>query len=112
MKKLKLFFVIAALVLVAVACSTQDEVQSSVKSPEVSSYTSDDTNNVQKTEAVHEGTVKQGSKIHIVQKGESLWVIAKKYGLTVKAIAKANNIENTSLIKINQELVIPEKNKD
>lgn len=109
MKKLNLFFVITALVMVAVACSSQKEVQSSEEAPVVPSYTSDNTESIQKVEDVPEVTVEQEPKIHIVQKGESLWVIAKEYGVTVKALADANNIENTSLIKINQELVIPKK---
>lgn len=48
-----------------------------------------------------------GTRIHIVQRGESLWYIAQKYGTTVAAIAQANSIWNTRLIYAGQRLVIP-----
>jgi LysM repeat protein len=51
-------------------------------------------------------------KIHIVKQGETLSIIAKQYGVTVKEIVDANNIANPDLIKINQELVIPEKKEE
>jgi lysozyme len=48
-----------------------------------------------------------GTRIHIVQRGETLWYIAQKYGTTVAAIAQANSIWNTNLIYAGQRLVIP-----
>jgi len=48
-----------------------------------------------------------GTQIHIVQRGESLWLIANKYGTTVSAIVQANNIANPQLIYAGQRLVIP-----
>lgn len=48
-----------------------------------------------------------GQQIHIVQPGESLMIIAQKYGTTIKDIAAANNISNIQLIRVGQELVIP-----
>lgn len=46
--------------------------------------------------------------IHVVKEGENLSLIAKKYGVTVKAISEANNITNPNFIRINQKLIIPE----
>ena len=47
------------------------------------------------------------SKRHIVVSGDTLGKIAKKYGCTVAALVKANNIENADLIKTGQLIVLP-----
>lgn len=60
--------------------------------------------------AVPPGTVPPstgGPTIHIVQPGENLFRIALRYGTTVDAIAKANNIVNPWFIYVGQELKIP-----
>lgn len=44
---------------------------------------------------------------HRVSSGESLWVIARRYGTSVAAIAGANGIGNTSFIRIGQLLSVP-----
>lgn len=44
--------------------------------------------------------------MHIVQRGETLFTIALKYGITVEAITSANRIFNPDLIFIGQRLVI------
>lgn len=49
-------------------------------------------------------------KEHVVEKGESLWVIAEKElndGYQWKAIAEANEITNPGLIEVGQTLKIP-----
>lgn len=46
-------------------------------------------------------------RIHVVQPGENLFRIALKYGVTVEAIAVANNISNVHLIYSGQTLRIP-----
>lgn len=43
---------------------------------------------------------------HKVVKGDTLSAIAKKYGTTVNAIAKLNNIKNVNLIYVGQVLII------
>ena len=45
---------------------------------------------------------------HTVKSGESLYLIAKKYGITVDALKKANSIKNNQ-IKPGQKLTIPKK---
>jgi putative chitinase len=45
--------------------------------------------------------------IYVVQVGDVLGTIAKKFGTTVEAIAEANGITDQNLIRIGQELVIP-----
>jgi hypothetical protein len=46
--------------------------------------------------------------LHKVQAGDSLWKIARKYGTTVEAIAKLNQLESDRL-RLGKELKIPEK---
>ena len=46
---------------------------------------------------------------HEVQKGETLATIAKKYGVSVADLAKANSLANPNDIKIGQKLTIPAK---
>ena len=45
--------------------------------------------------------------IYIVQKGDTLWNIAKKFGSTVEGIARVNGIESEDLIMPGQKLYIP-----
>jgi LysM repeat protein len=44
---------------------------------------------------------------HVVQPGENLYRIALRYGLSVEAMAAANNITNSSLVHVGQQLTIP-----
>ncbi|MDP6083359.1 MAG: LysM peptidoglycan-binding domain-containing protein [Verrucomicrobiota bacterium] len=46
---------------------------------------------------------------HTVKRGETLGVIAKKYGLTASAIATHNGIANPNRVKVGQKLTIPAK---
>lgn len=46
-------------------------------------------------------------RIHVVQTGENLFRIALKYQVGVEAIATANELNNTALIFVGQELTIP-----
>jgi LysM repeat protein len=47
------------------------------------------------------------SQVHVVQRGESLWTIAVRYGTTPQAIARANGLANGNLIYAGQRLTIP-----
>jgi len=44
---------------------------------------------------------------HIVEPGQELALIAREYGVSMSDIVAMNNIENPSLIYVNQSLVIP-----
>jgi LysM repeat protein len=45
--------------------------------------------------------------IHVVQRGENLFRIALRYGVTVNALASANGLSNVGRIYVGQRLVIP-----
>lgn len=46
---------------------------------------------------------------HKVVRGDTLWALSRKYGTTVDAIAKLNNIKNPNLIYVGQVLTISKK---
>ena len=48
------------------------------------------------------------SNIYTVKKGDSLWLIANKYGTTIDELKNANNLKSNTL-SIGQTLIIPEK---
>jgi murein DD-endopeptidase MepM/ murein hydrolase activator NlpD len=52
-----------------------------------------------------------GAKVHKVERGHSLWGIAKRYGVTVAALRDKNSLEEGDPIKPGQELEIPGKNE-
>ena len=49
-----------------------------------------------------------GPIIHVVQRGETLYGIAARYGTTVSAIVAANRLTNPNRIYVGQRLVIPQ----
>lgn len=49
-----------------------------------------------------------GPAKHVVRPGENLTTIAKKYGVTIQSIRKANNLNKRSLLKVGSRLLIPE----
>jgi LysM repeat protein len=46
-------------------------------------------------------------RIHVVQPGEYVSLIARRYGVTPQAILRANNISDPNYIEVGQELIIP-----
>jgi LysM repeat protein len=45
--------------------------------------------------------------VHIVRPGETLYFIANRYGVTMRAIMQANGLRNPNVIYVGQELTIP-----
>ena len=46
---------------------------------------------------------------HTVGKGDSLWSIAKKYGVTVSELAAANKLATSATLRLGQTLTVPAK---
>lgn len=49
--------------------------------------------------------------IHLVKRGENLYSIAKKYGVTLQALQAANNFSRKSILKVGTKLMIPLERK-
>ncbi len=47
--------------------------------------------------------------IHVVEKGDTLWSIAKEYNTTVDSIVQLNNIEDPDVLEVGQKLIICKK---
>lgn len=54
----------------------------------------------------HEAEALPKSKIHVVKKGETLWQIGKQYHVQVDKIMASNNLNDKSLLKPGQKIVI------
>jgi murein DD-endopeptidase MepM/ murein hydrolase activator NlpD len=50
-----------------------------------------------------------GVTIHVVQRGETLFRIARQYGLTVNDLARLNSITDLNTIQVGQRLLVPTK---
>ncbi len=49
----------------------------------------------------------EGNIVHIVQRGETLYSIARRYGVNMWTIARFNNITNPNRIYVGQRIVVP-----
>lgn len=45
--------------------------------------------------------------IYVVQHGDTLWKIAKKYYTTIESLVKLNEIEDADIVKVGDKLIIP-----
>lgn len=52
-------------------------------------------------------TLLNGVRVHVVQKGDTLYSIARRYGTTVRVLAALNGIINPNLIKVGQQIRLP-----
>jgi LysM repeat protein len=48
-----------------------------------------------------------GATVHVVQRGENLFRIARRYGTTISAIMQANGLGNANFVWVGQRLSIP-----
>lgn len=87
-----------------ISCGTQKKAQDQSQEINVTSE-----ENAKTTEEVAPTDQKEGEyKVHVVQKGETLSIIAGRYKVTVEAIVKLNKIKDANLITVGQKLLIPE----
>lgn len=56
-----------------------------------------------------ESSVQMPTTTYIVKSGDSLWVVAKRNGITVADLASANGVSRDSVLKVGQKLMIPAK---
>jgi len=54
-------------------------------------------------------TVQQGATVHIVARGENLFRISLRYGVSVQAMMWANGLRNPNVVYVGQRLVIPNR---
>lgn len=66
-----------------------------------------------KPKPVSEMTAAQKNRQHKVASGDTLYDLARKYGISTDALAKANNLDTTkkNLLKLGQVLIVPPKTK-
>jgi LysM repeat protein len=50
-----------------------------------------------------------GTETYIVQRGDTLFIIAQRYGTTVAALVNANNLSNPDRLSVGQQLIIPQR---
>lgn len=50
-----------------------------------------------------------GSQTYVVQRGDTLYTIGIKFGVTMAAIQQANNLDDPDRLSLGQELIIPPK---
>jgi len=58
------------------------------------------------TEATPVATPMKGKRTHVVQAGENLWKIARKYKVSIESLKKANRLD-TDKLRPGKELFIP-----
>lgn len=51
-------------------------------------------------------------QIHIIQRGETLWLLSERYGVSISQIATVNELPNPNSLVIGQALVIPNPNNE
>lgn len=49
----------------------------------------------------------EGGEVYTVQAGDTLMIIAQRYGITINDIVQANNLSNPNRLDIGQQLIIP-----
>jgi LysM repeat protein len=58
------------------------------------------------------GTTRPGNEVrYVVEAGDSLWKISRRFGVTVEAIADRNDISDPAMIRAGRELWIPNPTK-
>ncbi len=54
-----------------------------------------------------EGYIRLPGQVHLIQKGDTLWHLSKKYGVSVEKLCEINRISKDTTLRIGMEIVIP-----
>lgn len=54
-----------------------------------------------------EGVAKKGKTTYIIERGDTVFTVAKKHHTTVKEVLEANGIDRSTLIRVGQTLTVP-----
>jgi len=103
-KRMSLVFLLIIVSFTLNNCASKKSAQKQ-RQPQEASGVSDDNARSKDANALT-------NKVHEVQKGETLSIIAKKYGVALEDLVKINNIENPDMIVVGQKLYIPEQEND
>lgn len=87
-----------------ISCGTQKKAQD--QSQEITVTSEENAQTTEKADPLDQE--EREYKVHVVQKGETLSIIAGRYKVTVEAIVKLNKIKDANLITVGQKLLIPE----
>lgn len=68
---------------------------------EAAPYSAAATDSAQKTQ------ISNGGKVHIVEAGDTLWDISRKYGTSVAELCIKNGIDSSAFIRVGQRIEIP-----
>lgn len=100
--------VAAAFLLIAAGCQSTAPTPRPQVAPVNTAPTLSPTKQIEQIEQV-DGIGREGFSFvfHVVERGQTLWRIAKSYELTVEELAKANGISDATRIEVGQRLVIP-----
>ena len=54
---------------------------------------------------------RDGVRIHVVKRGETTWRISQRYGTSVSAIVRANQLADPTKISVGQRLYVPARRR-
>ncbi len=55
----------------------------------------------------HEGRTRRASHTHTVRRGDTLYSISRRYSVNVKSLARVNRLNDPSVIRVGDELIVP-----
>jgi LysM repeat protein len=88
---------------------TPEEVEATATpTPELPTPTPMETSTPTATPALTSTPGLQGSNTYVVVPGDTLSAIARRFGVTVEAIARVNNIVDVATLRVGQQLTIPQ----
>lgn len=65
-----------------------------------------------KTEESAVTSSKSALSVYVVQKGDTLYGIARKYGIKLPELLSMNNLDNSSTLKVGQKIFVPQKGSE